>query len=173
MKRTRLTRQTWIETGIATLVEAGPSALAAEPLARKLKTTKGSFYWHFKDVPDFHQAILKDWQTRAFAAVVAALSESGNAERRLRRFGAILRADPQDGALRAWARSDPLVAKAIAQVDDERLKYLANLLKQLGISNPEFAHTCLGTMIGVPQIGSKKNPKKAFETLVDLLVALK
>lgn len=173
MTRTRLTRQTWIDAGIATLVEAGPSALAAEPLARKLHTTKGSFYWHFKDVPDFHQAVVKDWQTRAFAAVVEALSETGNAEQRLRRFGGTLRADTQDSALRAWARSDPLVAKAVAQVDDERLKYLGNLLKQLGISNPEFAQTCLGALIGIPQIGSKTNPRKAFETLVDLLVALK
>ena len=61
MKRQRLSPQTWIEAGLAELVAQGPKALAAEPLARKLATTKGSFYWHFKDVPDFQAAVVKHW----------------------------------------------------------------------------------------------------------------
>ncbi|MEH6751885.1 MAG: TetR family transcriptional regulator, partial [Paracoccaceae bacterium] len=35
--------------GLAALAEAGPVALKAEPMARRLGTTKGSFYWHFAD----------------------------------------------------------------------------------------------------------------------------
>jgi AcrR family transcriptional regulator len=173
MKRARLKRQDWIDVGLETLVHAGPAALAAEPLARTLKTTKGSFYWHFRDVPDFHAAVVKDWQGRAFARVLEALAQDGSAEQRLRRFGEMLRADTEDPAFRAWSRSDPMVADAVAQVDDERLKYLVNLLKQLGISNPEFAQSCLGALIGLPQIASAKAPGKAFDTMVDLVVALK
>ncbi|MEM6887490.1 MAG: TetR/AcrR family transcriptional regulator [Pseudomonadota bacterium] len=173
MTRKRLSRQNWIDTGLDTLASAGPGALAAEPLARKLNTTKGSFYWHFKDVPAFHEALIKDWQGRAFASVVAALSEDGNAEHRLRRFGDLMRSDEQDSAFRAWARADASVAHAVAQVDAERLTYLENLLKQLGLSNPEFAQSCLGALIGLPQIGGKTSPDRAFETMVDLVVALK
>lgn len=173
MKRARLNRQDWIDTGLSTLVSDGPGALAAEPLARKLKTTKGSFYWHFKDVPDFQQAIIKDWQGRAFAQVVSALAEDGTAEKRLRRFGNMMRADRQDAAFRAWARIDERAAGALAQVDAERLTYLANLLKKLGLSNPEFAQSCLAALIGLPQIGAETAPEKAFDTLVDLVVALK
>lgn len=173
MKRARLTRQSWIDAGLKSLVNQGPTALAAEPLAREIGTTKGSFYWHFKDVPEFHASIVKDWQGRAFASVVAALSEPGTAEQRLRRFGESILADKQDPALRAWARTDKLVAKAIAQVDGERLTYVSNLLRQLGISNPEFAQTCLGALIGLRQLGGKTKPRPAFDTLIDLVVALK
>ena len=62
MKRIRLNRQSWIDAGLRALVAEGPTALAAEPLARQLGTTKGSFYWHFKDVPDFQKAVIRDWQ---------------------------------------------------------------------------------------------------------------
>jgi len=50
-RSTRLTRDIWIDAGLKALVSDGPAALAAEPMARRMKTTKGSFYWHFKDVP--------------------------------------------------------------------------------------------------------------------------
>ncbi|WP_375229946.1 TetR/AcrR family transcriptional regulator [Roseobacter sp. S98] len=172
MKRTRLNRQSWIDAGLRALVAEGPTALAAEPLARQLGTTKGSFYWHFKDVPDFQKAVIRDWQGRAFADVVDALAEEGNAEQRLRRFGKRVLADKQDPALRTWARTDKTVARALAQVDAERLTYLGNLLRQLGITNPEFAQSALATMIGLPQIGGRTRPAQAFDTLADLVVAL-
>ena len=39
------------EPVIAALAETGPEALKAEPLAARLGVSKGSFYWHFRDVP--------------------------------------------------------------------------------------------------------------------------
>ncbi|WP_187429084.1 hypothetical protein ROLI_004850 [Roseobacter fucihabitans] len=173
MKHQRLTRQLWIEAGLSELVENGAAALAAEPLARKIGTTKGSFYWHFKDVPAFQQAILADWQSRAFADVLTALSEDGSAEQRLRRFGALILSDEQDSAFRAWAKTSPDVAFAIAQVDAERLTYFSSLLRQLGVTNPGFAQSCLGALIGLPHLGDQANPSAAFDTMIDLVLALK
>lgn len=173
MKHQRLTRQLWIDAGLSELVENGASALAAEPLARKIGTTKGSFYWHFKDVPAFQQAILEDWQSRAFAEVLGALSSDGSAEQRLRRFGAQILTDDQDPAFRAWAKTSPVVAQTIAQVDAERLTYFTNLLRQLGVSNPGFAQSCLGALIGMPLLGDQADPSAAFDTMIDLVLALK
>lgn len=173
MKKQRLSRQSWIDAALKALVEQGPAALAAEPLARSLEATKGSFYWHFKDVPDLHAAVTQDWQTRAFAKVVAALSEPGNPEQRLRRFGKAALSDTEEAAFRVWAHTDATVAAAMAQVDAERLTYVANLLKPLGISNPEFAQCCLGALIGLPQVQGKTKAIRAYDTLIDLVVALK
>lgn len=173
MKHQRLTRRLWINAGLAELVENGASALAAEPLARKLGTTKGSFYWHFKDVPAFLDAIVVDWQSRAFADMMAALAKDGTAEQRLRHFGAQILADDQDAAFRAWAKTSPTVAQAIAQVDAERLTYCTNLLRQLGVTNPGFAQGCLGALIGLPQLGAEADPSAAFHTMIDLVLALK
>ncbi|MBW4707295.1 TetR/AcrR family transcriptional regulator [Roseobacter sp. YSTF-M11] len=173
MKRQRLTRQSWIDAGLDALIAQGSTALAAEPLARQLGATKGSFYWHFKDVPDFQKAVVKDWQSRAFADVVSALAEDGNAEQRLRQFGARILSDEQDPAMRAWALTAPTVARAVAQVDSERLRYTVNLLRHLGIKNPAFAQSCLGALIGLPQVRGDAAPAAAFDTMVDLVLALK
>lgn len=173
MKRQRLSRQSWIDAGLTALIAEGSNAVAAEPLARKLNATKGSFYWHFKDVSDLHRAITLDWQTRAFAKVVDALSDSGTPEKRLRRFGSKLLGDTEESAFRIWAFRDAKVAEAMAQVDAERLTYLANLLKKLGISNPAFAQSCLAALVGLPLLPGKAKGERAYDTLIDLVVALK
>ena len=172
MKRQRLSRQSWIDAGRDALVNNGPAALAAEPLARALKTTKGSFYWHFKDVPEFHAAVVKDWQSRAFADVLQALEDAGPAEQRLRRFGKDVLSNQDDPAMRAWARADANVAQAVAQVDAERLKYVANLLKQIGITNDDFARSCLAALVGLPAVAKKAPATKAYDAMVDLVLAL-
>lgn len=173
MATQRLTRQSWIDAGLDALVQNGPSALAAEPLARGLGATKGSFYWHFKDVPALHDAVVRDWQSRALTQIASALAESGNAEKRLRAFGKYILTDKQDPAFRAWAQTDQFVAKAVADVDTERLTYLVNLLAHLGVRNPTFAQSCLGALTGLPMLQSKSKPTQAFETLIDLVLALK
>lgn len=173
MKRQRLSPQVWINAGLSELVAAGPNALAAEPLARKIGATKGSFYWHFRDVPDFQATVVRHWQNQAFKAVVQALEDSGTAEHRLRRFGKDILSSALDPAVRAWARVDKTVAKAVAQVDAERLKYLTNLLRQLGISNDDFAHSCLAALVGLPAVAKQKQAVQSFDTMVDLIVALK
>ena len=140
---------------------------------RSLCTTKGSFYWHFKDVPEFQAAVVKYWQTQAFDAILSALKDSGTAEHRLRRFGKYVLDDAMDPALRAWAGADKSVARAVSQVDAERLKYFNNLLRQLGISNDDFARSSLAALIGLPMMSTKAQAAKAFDTLVDLVLALK
>lgn len=173
MSAKRLTRQSWIDAGLSALVAAGPASLAAEPLARTLGSTKGSFYWHFKDVPALHDAVLKDWQSRALSDIATALSENGAAEQRLRTFGKRLLRDTQDPAFRGWAQTSPSVAAVVSDVDAERLTYMASLLGHLGVRNPEFAQSCLAALIGLPQLQGKTKAADAYDTMIDLVLALK
>ncbi|MGA9251104.1 MAG: TetR/AcrR family transcriptional regulator, partial [Roseobacter sp.] len=136
-------------------------------------TTKGSFYWHFKDVPEFQSAVVKHWQSHAFADVLQALEETGSAEQRLRRFGKDILLNETDPAMRAWARADKSVAKAVAQVDTERLKYVTALLNNIGLSNDGFARSSLAALVGLPAVAGKSSATKAFDTLVDTVLALK
>lgn len=173
MASQRLTRQSWIDAGLTALGAQGPTSLAAEPLARALGATKGSFYWHFKDVPAFQEAVVRDWQSRALSDVAKALSGSGTAEKRLRAFGKTILSDVQDPAIRAWAQTAAPVAQVVTDVDAERLTYMASLLAHLGVGNPAFAQSCLGALVGLPQLHGSATPAQAYDTMIDLVLALK
>lgn len=132
-RRTRLRRHNWLEAGLSALGEAGHSALQAEPLARRLGTTKGSFYWHFDDIPAFHTAILETWEEGAARTLDTAMESEKGDVARLRRFGQVIADRPggpdPEPAIGAWALGHPRAAETVARVDAKRLTYLAGLLK--------------------------------------------
>lgn len=174
MPRDSLTPTAWIDAGLAQLAVTGPQALRAEPLARHMGTTKGSFYWHFKDVPAFQAALLSQWQQRSFATVMELLSSDGPTPDRLRQIGRQVAEDESDRALRAWALSDEGVAQAVAQVDAERVKYIQALLSALGITNPEYGQAAYAALIGMGQTGhDAAAAESAYVALIDLILALR
>lgn len=174
MSTTRLSREKWLAAGFDALAAEGPQALAAEPMARRVGTTKGSFYWHFKDVPDYHAALLAGWRVRALKNLKALLEEDDTADLRLRRFGRALLEDRTEAALRTWAHRSPAVSDTLTEIDAARLIYLSDLLRQLGLGNPDFSRALLAALAGLPQVAphDTSTQKDTFETLVDTVLAL-
>lgn len=182
-KRVRLSPNDWIRAGFRALITTGPQAVRAETLARDLGTTKGSFYWHFADVPAFHAAMLDAWATAAEQALPAALAQEPTPAARLRRLGQIgtsqvlpdLADAPLEPALRGWAHSLPTIAATIARVDATRLALLRDLLAEMGITNPEIARLLLGAGIGLADLSLRDGTDAAapMGSLVDLVLALR
>lgn len=178
----RLSRKDWLAAGLLVLSEAGAAGLKAEPLARYLRTTKGSFYWHFKDVPAFHGALLGLWEETVLAGLDAAADPGLPPATRLRRLAqAIAAPDRQNAALtaepavRGWARRDPKARASLARVDAARLGQLRALLSQTGIGNPEMARIIHAAAIGMTQTGAPEagDIRAAMGSLVDLVLALR
>ncbi|WP_299424977.1 TetR/AcrR family transcriptional regulator [uncultured Shimia sp.] len=178
----RLSKDDWIKAGFLALTEAGPKALKAEPLARRLGTTKGSFYWHFDDVPTFQAAMMETWETRAYAEIVTLLEQQGTAVRKLRELAQIAAAGaPEDfggmafePSIRAWAREDPDVARAVSQVDAKRMSYVQDLFDDIGLTNPELTRVLYAAFVGMEELSSHDGTANgpALGTLVDLILAL-
>ncbi|MDC0739219.1 TetR/AcrR family transcriptional regulator [Cognatishimia sp. SS12] len=182
MAKNRLSPEAWVAAGFRALASQGPAALKAEPLARSLGTTKGSFYWHFADVPAFHAAMLTLWEERAFANVVRSLESEDNPIQRLRALGAMAAEDTSEEfggraaepAIRAWARDNTQVAEGVARVDAKRMEYLNALLADIGLSNPELSRILYGALIGMQELSLRDGAANApaLATLVDLILAL-
>lgn len=174
MAKTPLSPAAWIEAGLQQLTLNGPLALRAEPLSRHLKTSKGSFYWHFKDVPAFQAALLSEWKDRAMAQLAQDATLGGSDTDKMIRFGQSVQEDSAGPALRAWAQGDASVAKTIAAVDAARLKRLTGLMADIGVSNKDFAMAAYGALVGLKQMNNKDGDALvAFAALVDLVMALK
>lgn len=175
----RLTKSDWLMAGFGALVDAGPGTLKAEPLARRLGTTKGSFYWHFADVPAYHSALLAAWEVRAIGDMLAAVAQESAPVARLRRLGQVLADRPAhqavDPSIRAWGRSSRDAAQTVARVDAKRLAYMQELLSDLDIGNPEMARIIYAASIGMEDLAQCQPGENAstMGSLVDLVLALR
>ncbi len=140
--RPKLTRSDWIMAGFDALVGGGHEAIRVEALARDLGTTKGSFYWHFKDLRAFHAAMLEAFERLATTGITFSARRGGGPprERVMRLVEAVstLPEDECDGAalepaLRDWGRTDPLARAVLERVDARRLADLCAFLGEAGL----------------------------------------
>ena len=167
--RAPLSPEDWLTAGFRALAAEGPSALRAESLARTLKTTKGSFYWHFADVADFRARMLTFWEARAFSDVVNRLDTRASPQAMLRQLLAIVLGyrDPRDGgaalepAIRAWARGDAAVARAVARMDRRRIDYVAGLCRACGKPDPDLPRLLYAVMVGLEAMDMTASPADA------------
>src|SRR5260221_506109 len=67
----QLSARDWLDQGLKALAASGHAALKAEPLAKAMGVSRGSFYWHFADIGAFHAAILKQWREGAAEQIIA------------------------------------------------------------------------------------------------------
>ena len=133
----------WTQAALDALARGGLAAVAVEPLAKQLGTTKGSFYWHFADRNALIAASLARWETRDTELVIAAVEQGEDATARLRRllelaFRAVgVGSGPGAGSVELALQANaahPLVSATLERVTQRRLGYLTTLFTQLGMS---------------------------------------
>jgi AcrR family transcriptional regulator len=141
-KLERLDTSAWIAAALEALAEGGIDSVRVEPLAKRLKVTKGSFYWHFADRRALLDAMLAYWSEGRMAAIrdqAAAGATGGESPTvvllrladRYTRHGNT-RGLAIELAIRAFARADQSAAGAVQAVDGERLAHVATLFGRLG-----------------------------------------
>ena len=131
--KTSARRQEFLCTGLSLLTEHGSKALSAVRLARELKVTTGSFYWHFHSVSDFHAAIRDHWKNTVVQGLVDEARQLGGGDsartltalRELNQSRGIFR---YDDAMRRWAKKDKDTAAYVRAADRWRRGILKDIL---------------------------------------------
>ncbi len=136
MTDSKMNRESWFDAGFKRLAAHGPQGLRIMAIAEQMGVTKGSFYWHFKDLREYRAALLAEWEQRFTREIILQVEQTGgDVTAKLRTLLSAVEATFNRRlilALRSWAISDPLVSKAMARVDELRVAYLAGLLHELG-----------------------------------------
>jgi AcrR family transcriptional regulator len=139
-----LSREDWIDFALQKLSEEGIDNVSVAALARALKVTKGSFYWHFKDRDDLLQSMLARWEETGSEVVFSEVERvGGDAKRRLKHMSDIIFRRYSDQlnfeiALRDWGRKDPKIRHIIAQEDERRMDYMRGLFAEI-YDDPQIA----------------------------------
>jgi AcrR family transcriptional regulator len=129
----RLRPSEWVNAGLKALAKSGFSALKADTLANRLGISRGSFYWHFADVPAFHAAILRRWREIALENIIDEIERATDNRVETLVSRAFARNSGIERAVRAWATADGRARAAVEAVDAERIRYLRKLLIDAGV----------------------------------------
>ena len=170
----------WIKASFRALTSGGPQAIRAESIARALNVSKGSFYWHFKDVPALKQAMLDHWAKTATQDIIDLVeAEAKDSKSRLHllvRVSTALPIDQYGGALaeaaiRDWARYDNNAATVLKTIDQQRLTFVKDQFRAHDLSqiqSKQRAAILYAALIGLNQL-SHHNLANPFDDLTALL----
>ncbi|RHZ95558.1 TetR/AcrR family transcriptional regulator [Cereibacter sphaeroides] len=133
----RGSREGWLQAAYEALIEGGVESVKIMTLAARLKLSRTSFYWFFKDRADVLEALRSQWAGTTTAPLVAASVEyaESRAEAMLNVLACFLsgRFDARfEFAARSWGLQDPAMAAAVEAADAERLAALTEMLARWG-----------------------------------------
>jgi len=172
----QLSAKDWVDQGLKALANSGFTALKADPLAKALRVSRGSFYWHFADIAAFHAAVLARWHEVAAEQIIenveAASKDDNPLALLLRRvFGERL---TLERAVRSWASVDAAARAAVQAIDRRRLNYVEGLLVQSGLSADSArsrAQILYWAFLGFA-LSDQPLPKARQQAVVDELVRM-
>ncbi len=135
-ERNRLTPADWEQAALELIAEKGISALAVEPLARRLGITKGSFYWHFPGKHELLERALERWENQDRYHLKLALGADLAPAERLSQF--VWRTSRQTLTHRIYtalcaAPNDSRVGPVLKRVTSRRIQQLGAAFEELGL----------------------------------------
>lgn len=142
-ERASLSAQDWIEAALDAIAAGGLDAVAVEPLARKLRVTKGSFYWHFPDRAALIAAALAHWEKQETVDLIArAEQETAPRERLHTLFRVAANTDSRSERLLLVlsATDHPLTDACVRHITQRWLDYIQHCYRALGLEDTEARH---------------------------------
>ncbi|MFT4196716.1 MAG: TetR/AcrR family transcriptional regulator [Pseudoxanthomonas sp.] len=173
----RLSADDWAQAALDMVAEQGVSAVAVEPLARRLGVTKGSFYWHFPSRDALLQAALDRWETSEQQNVFGNLEGITDPFARLRQLFQVAAHEPTSHIIYSEllkALDHPAVAPVVSRVTQRRVDYLVGWFRQAGmdmVAAQHRARLAYAAYVGFLQLSQHlQQPKmthEEFEAYVD------
>ena len=140
-RKKSLTKDDWLRAAMEMLRTRGIGGVRVLPLAKNMRVSRGSFYWHFENLQDLQDSMLDWWDREMTDSVIERVETAPrDGQKRLMVAGEnILRADLSryDSAIRSWADGDKKAARVLRRVLRKRLDYIISLFAEAGFSPAE------------------------------------
>ncbi|QRM52175.1 TetR/AcrR family transcriptional regulator (plasmid) [Rhizobium sp. BG6] len=135
----RGSQEGWLEAAYSSLIDSGVDSVKILPLAKKLKLSRTSFYWFFKDREELLDALVQKWRDKNTGNLIKqseAYAES-LAEAMLNVFDCWLNKDLFDSqfefAVRSWALQSSDILKEVQAADQTRVEALSKMFMRFGL----------------------------------------
>jgi|JI10StandDraft_1071094.scaffolds.fasta_scaffold03062_11 AcrR family transcriptional regulator len=175
-KPSRLSATDWAQGALAMIAEQGVSAVAVEPLARRLGVTKGSFYWHFPSREALLRASLEFWEQNELEDVFARLEGITDPRERLEELFRRVGSEAPTHAIYSEllkALDHPVVQPVMQRVTQRRTDWLSLAYRQVGLPRNEAqqrARLTHAAYVGFLQMSLQlRQPRMSHEEFDDYL----
>lgn len=154
----RLNASDWEQAALDLIAEQGVSAVAVEPLARRLKVTKGSFYWHFPSRDALLKAALERWEKLDQEAVFDQIEAIADPGQRLHQLFIRTSREIRSHIIYSYllkAIDHEVVNPVMHRVSARRINYLLTSYRALGMSRRDAmnrARLTYSAYVGILQL---------------------
>ena len=135
----RGSQEGWLEAAYSSLIDSGVDSVKILPLAKKLKLSRTSFYWFFKDREELLDSLVQKWRDKNTGNLVRqseAYAES-LVEAMLNVFDCWLNKDLFDSqfefAVRSWALQSEDILREVRAADQTRVEALSKMFMRFGL----------------------------------------
>jgi AcrR family transcriptional regulator len=139
-EKPRLSAEDWALAALDVIAEQGLSAVAVEPLARRLGVTKGSFYWHFPSREALLVAALERWERTEQETVFGKMEAVSDPRLRLRELFQLVAHEPTTHIIYSEllkALDHPVVKPVLGRISSRRMEYLTASFRQAGMARQD------------------------------------
>jgi AcrR family transcriptional regulator len=139
----KATKDNWLNAALATLIREGIEAVLVLPLAKKLKVSRSSFYWYFKNRKDLLDHLLQHWMSTNTAAIVEHANRPSETAVKgvLNIFECWISENTYsprlDIAVRNWARQSNAVRALVEKADNARLAAIKQMYRRHGFADED------------------------------------
>lgn len=129
----------WLDAAYDALVQSGVDAVRILPLAKKLKLSRASFYWFFKDRDELLEGLLDRWRNKNTGSLVRQSEAYADTivEGMLNVTDCWFRKEMFDSklefAIRSWALQCPKLQEELRAADKLRIDAIKQMLMRFGM----------------------------------------
>jgi len=132
MPKSIATKEDWLDLGLKLFIEKGEPALVVEKMAKSLKISKTSYYWHFKDRNNFLVELAKHWAIKGTKTYIESSKKYKSDKDKLFRLTKDVFIQGHNlNAIRFWrdiSNKDKNIELIVRKIEKQRLGYLQTLL---------------------------------------------
>lgn len=147
----------WLDAAHETLVKSGVDAVRIATLGERLKLSRASFYWFFKDRDALLEGLLERWRQKNTGSLVRRSTDYAETivEAMLNLTDCWFQKDMFDSrlefAIRSWALQSPKLRKELQEADNTRTESIKKMLMRFGM--PEDTADVRARAVHLIQIG--------------------
>lgn len=143
-KSVRFNKKSWLLLGLEQLSKKPFEQLTIDELCKNAEKTKGSFYFHFKNIDDYLEGIAHYWREEYTHKITNKPPQNTQRLDLLNHLAARLDQNLEVG-IRNLALKNEIVQKTVKKADQTRVKWLSTLYMNSGHYNEEQS-TALATI---------------------------